>query len=150
MSDVGGAMTGGAGPGADGDLDMTQDADAGGGSQVICTICMEPDGSFKMYQGDEPDEGGEGAEPAMPPAGAADMAGAAAPGGAAPPSPDAAGPGGAPDEQEADAGESFGTVAELMKAVLETVKSAQDDAGGGEDQNMQAGYDQEAGGAQAA
>lgn len=134
-------------PGAGGDQDAGGDTDAGSdtGGQIIVSICLNSDGSFTLFQGDEPDEGGDDASAGAAP-GAAGGAGAAADVGAAPTPPATAGPTGEEDESEAPEGEHFDDVPSLMKAVLEIVKDAADQAGSGESSNMASGFADASGG----
>lgn len=87
---------------------------------VICTVMGHKDGSFSLIKGDEDDaeEGGEGAE------GAAPMPGAAG------------GESGAEDQ-----GQSFTSLGDLLKGVMESVKEFQSESGGSSDQqNFEAGF----------
>lgn len=102
---------GAAPPGGSAPDDADTDMDTGDGdddSDVILTVCKDPDGGFTLYQGDEPEgdeEEGEGGE--EPPA----EAGAAA--------------GGMGAEGE-DKGEHFDTAAALMKGIMQLLE---DDTG---------------------
>jgi hypothetical protein len=115
--------------------------DAGDESHVIVTILMKGDGTFVLFDGDEPEEGEAGAQEA--PGAAPPEVGA---GGAAPPP--VAGPPGAPPvgaeagpgAPEVPQGEPFDNVADLLKAVLEIVQEAA--KGGGEDQGFDQGFDE--------
>lgn len=144
MSDISAAAE----PG-DADQDQGTDGGSGGGGKVIATICMGSDGTFTLYQGDEPDEDegaeGEGSAPGATADAGATAGAAAAPGAQATPPADA---GGAGEEggEEADQGEQFQDVGQLMKAVLETVKQAESEGTEGEQSNMESGFD-DAGGA---
>lgn len=114
--------------------------------ETICTIQINHStGEFKMFEGDEPDEGQE--EGAA--AGAPGAVGGAAPPGAGPAGAGAAGPEGAEDQSQAPEGESFSSAADLMKAVLEVVQQAEQ-GGDSEDAGMQAGFDEASPSTQAA
>lgn len=112
------------------------DMDAGAGSAggtVICTICHNDDGTFTLYQGDEPGEEPDEAAAAGPIAGEAGPGGAAPPPGAGAQGEEAPGAEGQEAGEPADEGEHFDTIGDLMKAVLETVKSADEGKGGAEE-----------------
>ncbi len=83
----------GAPPDAGADTGDQGDSDSDG--EVIATICRMPDGTFKLYSGDEPEEGGE------------DVA-AGAPGEGEPP---------APEPQTFDSGPA------LLKAVMALIEN---------------------------
>ena len=126
-------------PGAMGDPDAGAD-DQGG--QVICTIVHNSDGTFTMYEGDEPEED-EGAEASEGSAGGeAGGPGAEVPPGQAPEEPEGAGAEGPSSLQAAPAGEHYDNVGELMRAVLEVVKHA-DEGDQGVEGSFKTGFDQD-------
>lgn len=91
-------------------------ADTGGGpdDNVICTVCRNDDGTFTVYDGDEPEDGGE------------DMSGDDAA---------AMGPGG---DQQADQGQQASSVGEALKLVMQALQ--QSEQGGGAEADFASGF----------
>lgn len=114
--------SGGAGDGSD--------ADAGSGTDVVVTICKNPDGSYTVYAGDEPDAGAgdmsEDDADAM--GGAGDMP---APGGGA--------AGGAPPAAQGQPADSIGAALKAALDIMNADKSSEGAPGNADDQ-LNAGF----------
>lgn len=108
--------------------DMSPEEDMGESqpeSQVICTVCYNPaDGTFTLYHGDEPEETADAEEAGEEEGGQVTEEGGEA---------------GAEGDQEGPQAEHYDSVGELMRAVLECVRHAEEGGQGGEDQ-FAAGY----------
>lgn len=125
---MGADPTAGADPGAD--------ADAGNGERVLLTICKKPDGTYTIYQGDEPDadDGGGGADMSEDDADAMGAAGGA-------PAPGAGGMGG---DMGGDMGGGGGTPADskgaVLKVVLDALNADESSGASNADDQLQAGF----------
>lgn len=114
------------------------DADSAGGGEVVVTICSNGDGTYTVYPGDEPEEGGEDQGNADMSEDDDDAMGAA---GAAP----AGGNGGAglastaPAAPQGQPADSIGAALKLALDIMQSEASSQGAPGSADDQ-MNAGF----------
>jgi hypothetical protein len=131
---AGGDPLGGTDPGAGSDA-----GDTGGGDEVVVTITKTADGSYMVYAGDEPDDGG-GADLSSDDADAMGAAGGAPAGGAAG---GAAGGGGAMGGDMGGAsGQPADSIGAALKLAMDILKDDESSAGadGSADDQFNAGF----------
>lgn len=98
-------------------------------SKVLLTVLDIGGGTYKLIKGDE-DEGGSAGDDT---GGAGDMAAASSMGAGSAAPPDAG-------SSESDEGQTFDSVGQLLKGILDILQSHEAGADGSEDDNMAAGY----------
>lgn len=110
------------------------------GERVVCTIVSMGDGTYKLYHGDEPEEGADtGEAPPPAPEGDEDLGGG---NGEA-----TAGPISGSMEGEGGDGQIFDAIGPLLKAVLDCIKEDHEASGGMSDQaSFDGGFDEDSSG----